>query len=75
MHWYDMHGKVIAERGTVIDRTNYKVSFSRNDTALGWFSSLHVLNAQPVDQMIYGCGLEIKSRYFIQLIVYGKNFT
>lgn len=72
--WYDMHAKVIAERSTVLDRTKYKVSFSRYGTAL-WVSSLHVLNAQPGDQMIYGCGLEITSRYFIQLIVYGKSFT
>ncbi|CAG2238262.1 unnamed protein product [Mytilus edulis] len=72
--WYDMHAKVIAERSTVIDRTKYKVSFSRYGTAL-WVSSLHVLNAQPGDQMIYGCGSEITSRYFIQLIVYDDPCT
>lgn len=75
MRWYDMHAEVIADRSTVIDSTKYKVSFSQWHTDPELFSRLHVLNAQPGDQMIYGCGLEITSRYFIQLIVYGKNFT
>lgn len=60
---------LIASQNVVTDIQRYKVS---SNPSTEHYSRLHVLNAQPDDEVIYGCSGLVNQMYYIQLNLYGK---
>ncbi|XP_071176505.1 uncharacterized protein [Mytilus edulis] len=66
LKWYYINDTIIASESNVIDPKKYKVSA----TSAGLYYRLHVLDAQPGDELVYKCRSGLNEDYYIQLILY-----